>query len=313
MRRPRRIPPPIVRASALLMVACLVAAPVQAQFGALRRAVERKVEDKANENVADRTNVGMLRDPTFDGTTVELTDALLDRYLTVLEGNRTQRAARQAEARAVRARAQAIADSASALDDPGGRRAYEDATERFDACRDKIADALQAEADKRFEAVRRRMETNPITAMNDPQLRKLVELQTTMQGAAARGDTVGERKAFTELRELMGMPDSASLDKRAAPTCGARPAVPAWIARQKRMTERSDSLRSVADAMGMNAARPTGKELGISETAAAAMDERIISWLSGMRPDAPVTVRFTRAEYDRLLARRDKLRKARYG
>ena len=86
--------------------------PVQAQLGGLRRAVERRVEQKAE----DRVQVANLIEPTFDQTTLEITAARLDRYQAAMTALRSQRAANRQRYEAMQTQRSATADSANQAD-----------------------------------------------------------------------------------------------------------------------------------------------------------------------------------------------------
>lgn len=293
-----------------LVLSVLATAPLEAQLGGLiRRATERKAEEKATEKVEDRANVGMLSDPVFDGTTVELTDALLDRYVAAATKARDARAARQAESQALLDRAIAIEDSGRALENPADRQRFYDAERRWSDCADEAREAEREAAEKRMEAMQARIMANPMAAQNDPTFKKMAQLMQRMSAAQGRGDQAEVERLQGELqRTMQGMVgDSASAAKAVTAKCGARVTQPAWMLRQEALKARGDSLRRVSSAMVTSA--PTAAELGVTARQAAMVHERIASWLNGMRRDAPLTTRFTRAEYDRLVARRAALRR----
>lgn len=308
-----RCPARFALGAAAVAAVVLVPAAAQAQFGALRRAVERKTEEKVAQRVDDKTNVGLLQEPTFDATTVELTDALLDRYLAAAEQLRGRRAERQAAAQLVFARYEAQRDSADRLDDPAGRQRHDRVRAAWDDCRGTVDGAMRREAERKQEATVARLQANPMSAMNDPQMKQMTALNERLAAAQARGDEAEARRILVQLQNMFGAVDSVSVERAAVAKCGARPEAPAWIARQAAVRLRADSSYAEFQRRSREGGRPGAVDLKLTPTQAAMVNERLASWLAGMRPDAPVTVRFTRGEYDRLVARRDALKRAVYG
>ena len=308
------MPSPFSPAVARVAVGLLAAAaPLHAQFGALRRAVEKKAGDRVEQSVEDRANVAMLQPPTFDATTVELTDALLDRWIAATEAIRSQRAAQQGGVDQLQAEVVARLDSAAALERPDERRRYDEARTRYTQCENGVRAAAEADAQRAQQALEARMKADPMRATSDPQVKRITEAMQAMAEAQARGDTAAARRHHDAFIRAAGGLDEASFGRAITTKCGAAPTEPRWIATQTALRMRADSSRAKA-ARGMSVlARPTGAALGVSEVAAAMVDERIMSFLAGMRPAAPITVRFTKLEYERLTARRGALTRARRG
>lgn len=310
------MPTPFSPAVARVVVAAgllVAAAPLHAQFGALRRAVEKKAGERVEQSVEDRANVAMLQPPTFDATTVELTDDILDRWVAAQEAIRSQRAAQQGGVDRLQAEEAARMDSAAALERPDERRRYDQERERYTQCENGVRNAADADAQRTQQALEARMKADPMRAMNDPQVKRITEAMQAMAEAQARGDTAAARRHHDAFIRAAGGQDEAGFRRTVATRCGAAPSEPRWIATQTALRMRADSSRAKA-ARGMSVlARPTGAALGVSDVAAAMVDERIMSFLAGMRPAAPITVRFTKKEYDRLTSRRPELVRARRG
>ena len=107
-----------------------------------------------------------------------------------------------------------------------------------------------------------------------------------------------------------GSIDSASVDKASVSKCGSRPVKPAGMIRAQQLNARADSIDVQARTMSGNGSGVKGSEVGMTDVQSRMFWERIQSWLSGMRKDAPITITFTSAEYDLLVSRRGVLRKA---
>jgi hypothetical protein len=285
-----------------------VSTPVHAQLGGLRRAVERRVEQKAEDRVA----VGKLIEPTFDATTVEITGERLDRYVAALERRNAQRAQRQQAYTDMNNRVVATRDSAAALRDGPEMTAYNTAVNRYSECRSGVQRELNQRQEQQGAALQARFQSNPMAAQSDPKMKAMMASMQEISAASQRGDTVAVRTAQERMFAAMGIPltDSASVDKAAVSRCGARPAVPASKLRAERLSARTDSLGRELAVLGGRGRGIAGSEVGMTDAQSRMFWERVASWLNGMRDGAPVTLTFSRAEYDLLVARRGDLRKA---
>ena len=302
----------IRRALSLFPVAiitlALLAPPVQAQFGRMiRKATERRVEQK----VDDQANVAMLIQPTFDATTIEITTPRLDTYQAAMEKRRAQAAQNRAAAEALSQRATATRDSARVADKPNEREAYEKSTDRYGDCRHGVEHEQSAAIEKKSQALVAQFQANPMAAQNDPKVKEMMALMQAMGAAQARGDTAEARRSMERLQSSMGgAVDSASVEKAAASKCGARPSKPAGMLRARLLNARADSIELQGRALSGAGTGVRGAEVGMTDVQSRMFWERIQSWLTGMRKDAPITITFTRAEYDLLVSRRAALRKA---
>jgi hypothetical protein len=305
-----RTPPvrSIMLSVALFMAVLVVSHPAEAQLGALRRAAERRVEQKAE----DRTAAANLIDPTFDATTVEITAERLDRYTAALERLKGQRAANRAKADEMQARRSALSDSANMFDNDSERNAYERATSRYSDCRSGVLRDAEAESERKAQATMARMQRDPVGAQSDPKVKEIMATMQAMSAASQRGDSVASRRAQERMMALMGVQatDSASLDRAAVGRCGARPAKPAGMVKVALYKARADSLEAQARALMSGAGGVKGAEVGMTDLQSRMFWERIMSWLNGMRQDAAITRTFSRPEYDLLVARRGALRRA---
>jgi hypothetical protein len=291
----------------VLLSTCALSLPASAQFGALRRAAERRVEQKAD----DQANVGMLIEPTFDNTTIEITEERLDKYQAAMQQRGAAAAANRAAADAARNRANSMRDSARAIDKPAERSAYERNAQRYSDCRNDVKQALDAAAQKKSEAVMMQMQSNPSAAQTDPKLKEIFALVQEMGAAQARGDAAGTQRAQARLQSLMSVvTDSAEIDRSAQAKCGARPVRPASMVQSDALTARADTIERGAPGQGGAGSGVAGAAVGMTDLQSRMFWERIQSWLSGMRKNAPITVTFTRNEYNLLVARRGALRKA---
>lgn len=290
--------------SAILM---LVGMPAQAQLGALRRAAERRVEQKAE----DRVQVANLIEPTFDQTTIEITAERLDRFGSALAKVSASRAANRARVDDLRTTANALRDSANAADDNRARSAYENASRKYSECRSDVRSAMDAARNRQSEELAARMQRDPIGSQNDPKVKQMIGLVQEVAAAQQRGDTAGVRRAQEKMATAMGAgaTDSASLDRAAVSKCGARPAVPASMVRSQRFRAQADSVDGLARNESGGASSVKGADVGMTDVQARMFGERVRSWLNGMRQDAVITRTFTKAEYDLLVARRGDLRK----
>jgi hypothetical protein len=295
----------------LLAVLMLAALPVQAQLGALRRAAERRVEQKAE----DRVQVANLIEPTFDQTTLEITAERLDRLGPALEKLKAGRAASRARIDALQLQSRALGDSARAVEDDRARNAYETASIRYSECRSGVRQAIESAMERQSEELAARMRRDPVGSQNDPKVKQMMAIVQEVAAAQQRGDTAAVRRAQERMMTAMGggATDSVALDKAAMSKCGARPAKPASMVRSDRLRERADSLDGLARTENAAAFRVKGAELGMTDVQAAMFSERLRSWLAGMRQDAVITRTFSKPEYDLLVARRNDLRKMFYG
>lgn len=310
----------VARSLPLAAVALLVAMPAQAQFGSIRRAVEQRAGQQAERRVEDKANVGLLQPPTFDATTVEITDALLDKYLAAYDRIRTTRASRQAEDERLVALISAQRDSVAALGraNQADERRFMDAEEKFRECsnayeqkRDSLVDAAM---EKMGERLQQRLQANPMAAGNDPAVKRMMDYMDKYARAQATGDTLLLKKIQLELLATSMTPaERAAASRTLAQSCGPTPAKPAWMVQQAAIEARAQANTEKRWAAAKAAGQPTGADLGLTDVQAAMLDERIKSWQGGMRANAPLTVRFTRAEYDRLVARRGAIEKAQRG
>ena len=297
----------------LLAVGCLIlattslAAPAQAQLGGLRRAAERRVEQKAE----DRVQVANLIEPTFDNTTLEITSDRLDTYLAAMSRVKAQRGANQQRYEAMQTRRSALIDSANAVANDRERQAYERADNTYGQCRQGVRDAAEAEQERKGEALRQRMQRDPIGAQSDPQVKQMMAVVQEIGAAQQSGDTAAVRRAQEKMTQMFGVAtDSVSLDRSASPKCGARPAKPASMVRAAAFRARADSVEREARALNSTSGGVKGAEVGMTDVQARMFWERIASWLAGMRNDAPITRTFAKAEYDILVAKRGDLRRA---
>lgn len=311
-------------AAAALVLAVVMAVPAtsHAQFGALRRAVERKAGEQVDQRVDDKANLALLQEPTFDGTTVELTDALLDRYIAGLERIKATRAQRRAESDRLMASYEAQRDSAQALADANraDRARFDARNATFDECRTRFEgereELLEAAMEKIGERLQRRMQANPTGTGGDAAIQRLAQAAQRFSEALATGDSVAVRKAQLDMLAGEGMltpAEKAKLSRTLAAACGAPTPKPTWMVQQEALEGRAQATRERHRLAGLAAGKPSGADLGLTDVQAAMVDERIQSWRGGMRRDAPLTTRFTRQEYDRLVSRRSAIERAMRG
>jgi hypothetical protein len=295
---------------AAVTLAASLSTAAHAQLGGLRRAVERRVEKKAEEKVEDRIVAATLIPPTFDSRTVEITAERLDRYTAAMERRKVALAANRQRYDAMQGEISALTEAAQRADNPAERRSYEQADSRYRDCRRGVLRATEAEGEKQIQALTARMQANPVGMQNDPKVREMMASMQALGQAQQSGDSAAVARATERMqRAVLGAVDSATIDRKAASTCGARPVQP-------RSVILSDSLSMVVRVKGTeaNALRTTaggvrGSEVGLTDEQARAMWERIMSWLNGVSESAPITRTFTRAEYDLLLERRSALKK----
>ncbi len=290
-----------------ISVLLLLAVPVQAQLGALRRAAGKAVEQK----VEDRSQVAMLIEPTFDATTIEITPERLDRYTAAMQALKAQRAARQQRYDQMQTQINALNDSARALDNERERNTFERNSITYSECRSSVQQAADATVERKQEEMVARMQRDPIGAQNDPKVKELMAVIQAMGTAQQSGDPAAIKRAQDNLMRVTGaVTDSASLDRAAATKCGARPLKPVSMVRKEALEARSDSTRVAANALLSSSGGVKGDEVGMTNLQAKMFWERIMSWINGMRQDALLTRTFTKAEYDLLVARRRELRAA---
>ena len=305
----RALPSSRALLSHVLVICAMMAlsVPLHAQLGGLRRAAERRVGQKAD----DQSNVAMLVEPTFDNTTIEITAARLDTYQAAMEKRKAQAAQNRAAAEALQHRASATRDSAQELDKPAVRDAYERNASRYDECRRQVQHEQEAAMEQKTQALMAQMQANPTAAQRDPKIKEMMALMQEMGAAQARGDAAATQRTMARLQTLFGgVTDSAGIDRSAVAKCGARPVKPASMLAAAAMNARAETLERDGRALSGGGVGVRGAEVGMSDVQSRMFWERVQSWLAGMRKDAPITVTFTRSEYDLLVARRAALRKA---
>jgi hypothetical protein len=303
-----RVPRLRFRSTAVLVFATAVSfGTAQAQFGALRRAVDRRVEQKVEDKAASATLIA----PTFDATTIEITEARLTKYIDEMTKLKAVRAQRRAETQALEVRANALRDSARMFDDAGERRAYEAGSERYSSCRDDVRKGIEDGNERRMAEMAQRMQANPLAAQSDPKMKAMAQTGQLLAAAQQRGDAAEVERLQRRMMSDMGVApfDSITVDRAAQSKCGGRPAIPASMLQYSRYTARADSVRLLAQG-GAGRGYPAGAALGMTDRQSRMMWERIQSWLNGVNDGAPITKTFTKPEYDLLLAKRGDLRRA---
>ena len=291
----------------VVLVLSLVTAPAQAQFGGLRRAVERKVEQSGE----DRMNAANLIAPTFDNTTVEITAERLDRYVAAMQRQKVQVAQNRQRYDAMQAEAASLREAAVKADNRRDRETYDRATYSYGECRGIAREAAEAEYEREMEEFRARIQRDPVAAQKDPKMKEMFALLQQSARAYQSGDTASIARTQQRLNALMDVKnDSASLDRLALPKCGARPAKPRSIIVKDSLEARSTKLSREASALLESSGGVPGAEVGMSNLQSRMVWERLQSWLNGVQKDAPITRTFTKAEYDLLLSRRGDMRKA---
>ena len=296
----------VARSLIVLAAGALLAAPATAQLGGLRRAVERRVEQK----VDDKANVAMLVDPTFDATTVEITAARLDRYLPAMEQMKAQREANRKRYEELQAQRGAYADSARMVSNDRERNAYETATQRWDECASNARQETEDANEKRMQEMMMRFQANPAAANADPKVKAIVAAMQEMGAAQARGDQAATQRATERVMNLMGAStDTAVINRGIRAKCNAKPAKPASMVRAEAYDAKAADIEKQAQGL-LASATPSGESVGMTSVQARMFWERIASWLAGMRQDVPITRTFTKNEYDLLTARRSALRRA---
>ncbi len=304
----RRLVVPLVGAAVLCTA---LAAPAEAQLGGLRRAVERRVEKKAEEKVEDRIAAATLIPPTFDATTIEITGDRLDRYIAAMETRKASLASNRQRYDAMQSQISAMREAAQKADIPAERRRFEDAENKYRECRSEVVSALEQESERQMTSITTRMQADPVGMQNDPKVRAIVSGMQALVAAQQSGDSAAVQRATARIQSLMGVvSDSASIDRRAATKCGARPAKPRSMVVSDSLSKRATAMTSDANALLSTSGGVKGAEVGMTDAQARMFWERIQSWLNGVQDSAPITRAFTRAEYDLLLARRAALRKA---
>ncbi len=292
---------------ALTALASGFAQPAEAQLGALRRAAERRVEQKAEDRVASAT----LIPPTFDGTTLELTAERLDRYVAAMEKLKGTRAQNRQRYDAMQTQISGAREAAERAENPTERQAYERSADRYRDCRNDVVEALEAESEAQMTQISQRMQRDPVGSMNDPKVKQLQAGMTAVATAQQAGDTAGVRRATERMQALMGMvSDSATIDRKAVAKCGARPQKPRSVVLADSLGKHANQLQADANALVSTSGGVKGSEVGMTDVQARMVWERVQSWLNGVQDSAPITRTFTKAEYDLLLARRGVLRKA---
>lgn len=304
------LPRALRRAVPLLTIAVVATGytqPAQAQLGALRRAAERRVEQKAEDRVASAT----LIPPVFDATTVELTAERLDRYMAAMEKLKGTRAQNRQRYDAMQTQISAAREAAQRADNPKERQGYERSADRYRDCRNDVVEALEAASEAQMTQMSQRMQRDPAGSLNDPKVKQFQSAMTTMAAAQQAGDTAGVRRATERMQGVMGMVvDSAAIDGKAAAKCGARPQKPRSMVLADSLGKHAEQLQVDANALVSTTGGVKGSEVGMTDVQARMVWERIQSWLNGVQDSAPITRTFAKAEYDLLLARRGALRKA---
>ena len=302
------------RAVALLTVlaACgLLSDDAHAQFGGLRRAAERRVEKTAEQRAADRITAATLIPPAFDGRTVELTAERLDRYTAAMETRKITLAANRQRYDAMQAEIRSLKDAAQRADNSRERDTFSKDKDRYSECRNGIQEAMEAESERQVQVMTQRMISAPGAAQRDPKVREMIAAVTAATTAQQAGDSVATRRAAERLARAFGMEmDSAALDRKAIPKCGARPAKPRSMVVSDSLVTLANAKETEANALVGATGGVKGREVGMTDEQARTVWERIQSWLNGVQDSAPITRTFTRAEYDLLVARRNSLRKA---
>ncbi|MES3034384.1 MAG: hypothetical protein V4813_10370 [Gemmatimonadota bacterium] len=291
----------------LALVACGLAQPAEAQLGALRRAAERRVEQKAEDRVASAT----LIPPVFDNTTLELTAERLDRYTAAMETLKRTRAQNRRRYDAMQGQISEARDAAQRAENPAERQAYERSTDRYRDCRNDVVEAIEKEVETQMQQVMQRMQSDPMGAQRDPKVKEMQAGMNAVVAAQQSGDTVAVRRATARMQAAMGMvTDSAAIDRKAVAKCGARPARPRSVVLADSLSKRATALQADANALISTSGGVKGSEVGMTDVQARMVWERIQSWLNGVQDSAPITRTFSKSEYDLLLARRGALRKA---
>ena len=282
--------------------------PAQAQFGLAKRAVQRRVEQKAD----DKLGAGNLIDPTFDNTTLEITAERFDKWLAAAARREAEASKNRALQSAVQAQESAVSDSAQKAHNSRESEAYSRSTERFQTCRSEISVANNAEMERKSQAFVAQFQANPTALQNSAQGKAIMSIMQEVQAAAAKGDQAAMQRAQMKLEGLMGMtsPDSASIDRASAAKCGARPVRPASMVLEDRLHAKSDSLIKIVRSYDSGGGQMRGEAVGMSDVQAHMFWERLAAFSSGQRPDAPITRMFTKSEYDLLVSRRGDVHKA---
>jgi hypothetical protein len=298
------------RALPLVAVALLSSTfttPVQAQLGALRRAAERRVEQKAEDRVTQAT----LIPPTFDATTIEITAERLDRYIAAMEARKAMMASNRQRYERMQEEISGLRESAQRSDNAKERDAYESAGMRYADCRGDVVTAMEEEAERQTQAMQQRMMTDPLGAQRDPKVKQLMAVISAVAAAQQSGDTAAIRRATERMGAVMGVTiDSAAIDRKAIPKCGARPVKPRSMLITDSLSHRADSVSKAANALVSSSGGVKGSEVGTTDAQAWTIWERIQSWLNGVQDGAPITRTFSKEEYQQLLAKRAAVRKA---
>ena len=302
--------PRITRALPLLTLAALMSGlvtPAEAQLGALRRAAERRVEQKAEDRVASAT----LIPPVFDATTIELTAERLDRYTEAMEKLKGTRAQNRQRYEVMQGQISTAREAAQRADNPKDRQAYENSANRYRDCRNDVVEALEAESEAQMTQMAQRMQRDPVGAQRDPKVKQFQAGMSAMAAAQQSGDTAGMRRATERMQAMMGMvSDSAAVDGKATAKCGVRPSRPRSMVVADSLGKRADQMQADADALISSRGGVKGSDVGMTDVQSRMVWERIQSWLNGVQDSAPITRTFSKSEYDLLLARRGALRKA---
>lgn len=293
-------------AALVLLAASVLAAPAHAQLGGLRRAVERRVEQKAE----DRTQAAMLVEPTFDNTTIEITAERLDRYQAAMERMKAQRAANRQRYDQMQVQRNALADSSRMVKNDREESAYGRATDTWDQCASHAREERDKAAEAQSQAMVARFQSNPMGAQNDPKVKQMMAAMQEMAAAQQRGDAAAVQRIQERIANLMGATtDSNVVNREIRTKCGPKPAKPASMVRADAYAAKGDSVDKASQAL-LQSATPKGADVGMTDVQARMMWERIASWLVGMRQDAPITRTFSKGEYDLLVERRGALKKA---
>lgn len=320
--------PARIAACALAALLALDAAPAHAQLrGMIGRkiggAIADKATDKATEKATDRIDdkTVTLLPPTFDKTTVEITPARLDAFVAALGEIRATRAQKRKELEPMWKERDALYAQADKAFSDRDREAFDRVNRSYDECasgvRDKVQDQNNARAEARAREMQAKAVADPRSVMNDPMLKEQMAYAQLMAQAQSRNDQAEvarlqkEMEAKTMARmKAMGFADSTAAEAATVKACGPRPAKPAGLVRQEQLQAQGKALGERIDRIQKEAdGQVPGSRLGLTDTQAAMLAERIEAFLSGSRSH-PITRTFTKGEWDLLAGRRDELRKA---
>jgi hypothetical protein len=257
--------------AAPLLAVVLGSSPVAvttAQIGGLVKKAAGKVVQQAADKAGDKATVKKidLKPDTFGEP---FTAATLEATLKGLQATLDEKATITTRSKEVDKERADLLKKADGLERSEDITRLNDAQEKYSECEHQARESADAAAQQRVAGLDAQL-------MVDPAKREQLKAKMdALQKAQASGDTSALRRATEDLEKSLGVPDKTAAVRKA---CGEPPKEPAWMAEQRTLRARAESLSVQLREYDKELTTVGARASGMDAQQYARQRERLATW-----------------------------------